>query len=446
MDTNKLPELLLAWIGVMILVAVVRSRRKTPGAGLTLAYLLNLSLIHWVGASIYVLPAFQDQDSRWTELGFEQTLYGVMAFAFGALVITPLLTKRGLLQHPKRDRQPDSRLPKSYLACGVIFYLLLSTFLGRLPTATAIVSTGQQLIVAGLCLCCWRAWRDGNLRAFAGWLMLAFLMPLITVISQGFLGYGVVALLIVLIFLSSFIRSPFKVALVGVPLLYLGLTVFVSYMRDRSEIRASVWGGQSLSDRADKLAETAANFEWFDPSNHEQLMRVDARLNQNFLVGAAVARLSETDGYARGETLWDALLALVPRALWADKQVSAGSGTLVTRFTGIEFGSDTSVGIGQVLEFYGNFGTLGVVIGFLVMGTLITVLDWQAGECLSRSDLHGFVLWFLPGISLLQVGGQLVELTACAGASVIVAIGVNRYLDRLQTRQELECVVPQLSI
>ena len=57
MDTSKLAEYLLIWMVVMGLVASVRWRRKTPSTGLTLAYLFNLSLIHWFGAAIYLLPA-----------------------------------------------------------------------------------------------------------------------------------------------------------------------------------------------------------------------------------------------------------------------------------------------------------------------------------------------------------------------------------------------------
>ncbi|MGA2590649.1 MAG: hypothetical protein ABSH32_12090 [Bryobacteraceae bacterium] len=435
MDTSKLSEYLLIWMAVMGLVALVRWRRRMPSAGLTLAYLLNLSLIHWIGAAVYVLPAFQNQDLRLTELGLEQSLYGLLAFAFGGLILTPILASRGWLPRSKAAHQPDPRLPKAYMACGVAFYLLLtSTSLGHLPTATAIVSSGQQLIVAGLALCCWKAWRENQVRRLIGWLLLAFLLPVTTLVRAGALGAGAIALLTLLIFVSGFVRSPFKIALVALPLLYLGLSVFVTYMRDRTDIRVTVWGGQSLSDRLDRLSETVATFEWFDPANFHHLQRIDARLNQNWLVGAAVNRLHETDGYARGDTLWDALLALIPRALWPDKPILAGSGDLVNRYTDIKFAPGTSVGIGQVLEFYANFGTTGVVIGFAIMGLVITVLDYQAADRLARSDLQGFVLWLLPGIALLQVNGQLVELTASAAASLVVALLTNKYLDRLQKR------------
>jgi hypothetical protein len=429
MDPSKLSELLLIWVGVMALLVVVRLRWNIPGTGLTLAYLLNLSLIHLVGAAIYLLPAFQDHDPHLTEMGFEQSLYGVVAFAAGGLIITPFLMYKGVLPRAKGTHHADPRLPKAYIVCGVLFYLLSATFLGHLPTASAIVSTGQQLVVVGLALCCWRAWRENSIRRLLAWLAISLVLPFTTLITAGMLGYGAIAVLTILIFVSSFLRSPVRVILAGALIVYLGLSVFVSYMRDRTDIRATVWGEQSFEDRFDKISKTVTTFEWFDPGNFEHLQRIDGRLNQNFLVGAAVYQLGQTQNFARGDTLWDALLALIPRAIWPEKPITAGSGNLVSRYTGIDFAEGTSIGVGQVMEFYLNFGTPGVIVGFIIMGVLVTAFDWQAAERLARNDLHGFVLWFLPGIALLQVGGQLVEITASAAASLIVALLVNRVLD-----------------
>jgi hypothetical protein len=441
MHTIRLPEMVLCWVALLVILVAVRRQRNMPGVGLTFAYLLNLSLIHLLGAAIYILPAFQDQDAGLTELGFQQSLYGVAAFVLGGVVIAPILIGKGLLPRPAGVHRPSSQLPKVYIAIGAGCYFLMSTFVGRLPTVQAVVSSGPQLVVAGFALNCWQAWRDRNRRRLVFWLAMSLSMPLITLAAQGFLGYGALALLTLLIFVSTLVQSPWKVSLAGALVIYLGLSVFVTYMRDRGEIRASVWEGQSLSDRLHRLTDTAASAELFDPGDPLHLQRIDGRLNQNPLVGAAVSQLSVTDDYARGETFWDALLALVPRALWPEKTISAGSGNLAHRFTGIGFEEGTSVGIGQVLEFYANFGTAGVAIGFLIMGVIVTVLDWQAGERLARSDMQGFVLWFLPGLALLQVGGQLVEITASAAGSLIVAVSVNKYLNYLQTRH----VAPQLT-
>jgi hypothetical protein len=185
------------------------------------------------------------------------------------------------------------------------------------------------------------------------------------------------------------------------------------------------------------IDETISTFEFFDPFNPAHLARIDDRMNQSALVGSAVVHLQETGGYANGETLFDAVLALIPRALWPDKPITAGSGDLVARFTGLNFetgGGKTSVGIGAVMEFYINFGTAGVVGGFMILGILVTALDVLALERLENVDLNGFVLFYLPGLAFIQIGGQLVEVTAGAAASLAVAFMVNKYLQRYQRK------------
>jgi hypothetical protein len=297
------------------------------------------------------------------------------------------------------------------------------------------VSTGQQLIIVGLALCCWVAWRNGTKGKLIGWLFVTATLPFITIVTRGFIGYGAVAALTVLVFISGFIRPRALVLAGALIVAYVGLSVFVTYMRDRRDIRDTVWGGQSMQVRVNQLEKTLTDFEWFDLSRSEHLGQVDGRLNQSFLTGLAVSRLSDSGEYVHGDTLWQATLALVPRALWPDKPIEAGSGNMVSEYTGLRFAPGTSVGIGHVMEFYVNFGTLGVVVGFLAMGVLVTILDVTAADRLVMNNLHGFVLWFLPGISLLQVGGSLVEATVSTVASVAVAFLANKYLDRLQGRQ-----------
>jgi hypothetical protein len=205
-------------------------------------------------------------------------------------------------------------------------------------------------------------------------------------------------------------------------------------MRDRDQIRATVWGEQSLESRFGQLLMTATNFELFDVGNVDHLALLDMRLNQDLLVGAAVTRLSHTGKFADGQTLIDALLSVIPRAIWPDKPMKAGSGNVVSEYTGMQFAEGTSVGVGQVLEFYINFGTAGVVFCFIMMGAVITWIDFSAAQRLAECDLRGFVLWYLPGISFLQVGGSMVEVASSAAASLVLAWIVNVYLKHAQQR------------
>src|SRR4051812_32083627 len=77
MDNPTLGALLLAWIVALAILAAVRSYRQSSGAGLTIAYMLNLFILHWVGAAIYMLPAYATRDATLTVLGLEQAVYGV---------------------------------------------------------------------------------------------------------------------------------------------------------------------------------------------------------------------------------------------------------------------------------------------------------------------------------------------------------------------------------
>jgi hypothetical protein len=432
MFNNNLPLILTLWIIVIVIMAVARRRKGTAGVGLVLAYVLSLWMIYWAASVLYLLPWYRGPWEAFTIAGTEQSLYGVMAFAFGSLALSPFLLDSGLLPRVQGIHRTDRRLPKAYLVAGVISYGLLSIFMRGLPSLTAVLSGGQELVVVGLSLCCWQAWRDRDNRKVFFWLALSLLPPLITIVTRGYIGYGAYASLSVLIFLSTFVRRRISVVIAGVLLGYLALSVYVTYMRDRKEIRASVWGGQSFSDRFDRVMETASKFEWFDPFDERHLERVDGRLNQSYLVGAAVAHLEQTGEFAHGETFRDAMLSMVPRLFWPDKPITAGSGDLVARFTGFTFDQGTSVGIGQVNEFYVNFGTTGVIVGFMIFGLIITTLDILATERLASGDLHGFVLFYLPGLAFLQVGGQLTEITASAAASLIVALLVNKFLDRMR--------------
>jgi hypothetical protein len=318
----------------------------------------------------------------------------------------------------------------AYLWIGVILQVFIFPIARSIPGMTAIASTGSSLVVAGIGLKCWNAWQEGRRSAVWGWLLATLVLPIMTVTTQGYLGYGLAALMTVFAFVVAFYEPRWKVAVVSALVAYIGLSVYVTYMRDRSEIRELVWGGSRMSDRTDRVIGTLTDVEWFDPYDVRHLDRIDDRLNQNLFVGAAVHYVGAGRvPFANGATVYDALLSVVPRALWPDKPMSAGSGDLVSIYTGISFMGDTSVGIGHVLEWYVNFGVPGVVGGSFLIGLLLALVDRSAAAALEAGRATRFAVWYLPGLSLLNLGGSFVESTASAMASLIVAIAVARLVD-----------------
>jgi hypothetical protein len=426
------------WLGSAILIVVVRARRNVPGVGLLIAYVINLGLIHWIAASFYLLSSYKSRlhDPALIEAGMRESTIGIMAFAAGSLIGAPIVMGFRKVTDRRSFRfEPSPQLPRAYMLVGVIAFLLLTTWIGRLPTANALAATAEQLFLVGLCLMSWQAWRDRRKAKLAGWIVVTLLLPLTTVVFQGFISFGTAAAIVVLAFLAKFLRPRMLVVGLAFLLAYGGMSVYVSYARDRGDIRAVVWTGAPLAQRASALYATFRNFEWLDLGNQDQLALLDQRLNQDSLVGAAVRNLQVSGSYANGRTIVESVGALVPRAVWHSKPAEAGSGKLVSEFTGITFAEGTSVGIGQVMEFYVNFGTVGVIVGFFIIGLLLTLIDITAARRLFYEDWQRFAVWFLVGVSFLLVGGSLVELTTSAGAGVVTALLLNRFvLGRLQRR------------
>jgi hypothetical protein len=202
--------------------------------------------------------------------------------------------------------------------------------------------------------------------------------------------------------------------IIGVSLaVFVGLSIFVNYFGHRVEFRKIAWSGASTRERVSAAAAMFSDFHWFDPTDVTQLSALDTRLNQNYFVGTAAERIQEQQvAYLYGRSIWEGVIALVPRALWPDKPVFGGSGTIVAEMTGLDLDPNTSWGVGNVMEFQINFGTPGVVVGFLVLGFLFGWLDFKAAAADARGDMGKLILFFLVAVALIQPNGSIVEMAA----------------------------------
>jgi hypothetical protein len=417
----------VGWAAIAVLIAVVRTARNIGGVGLVTAFLVNFGMAYWLGAAIALFPWYAPLNLDEIIAGFHQSTFAIVGFAVGVLLLAPRRVDERVA--PASGQPPGmERLPPIYVGVGLVCFLVLLPLASRIPGTSALISQGWNLAIAGLALGCWCAWTGARWRAvsFGWWLTGTLCLPLLTILTQGFLGYGTTAAIAVLCFVASFYRPRWRVFVAAAGLMFVGLSLYVTYMRDRSDIREVVWGGAPVADRVSRLYLTVSTIEWIDPHNPDHLARISERLDQNAQVGAAVEYVeSGLAQLAYGRTLIDGLVSLVPRVIWPTKPVVVGGAALVTQYTGIQFDPTTTVGVGNVMESYVSFGSIGVVVWFVILGGVLGRVDATAARYLRRGEWPRFVQWYLPGLSLLAVNGSIVELTSSVGAAIVVTLLVN---------------------
>ena len=159
------------------------------------------------------------------------------------------------------------------------------------------------------------AFQRGDRKRIAIWLGALMVYPILMLLLGGFLSYGSLATIIVCSALTISTRSYWRVVIGITVFVFLTLSIFVNYFQHRDDIRDQVWGGAPLEARIDSVIDIAREFEWLDPANQAHLNAIDKRLNQNYFVGLAAQRIQQGQAdYLEGDSIWEGLQALVPRA------------------------------------------------------------------------------------------------------------------------------------
>jgi hypothetical protein len=412
----------LAALGAMIWAL----RRDAVSLGLPVAYLIMLLLVHVPGAFAQTISDMLLADPEVTETGFFFATIGAVCFCGGVMLarfLEPLdyisfMTARSTWGIPDRIGFP------LFCLLGGWLFIYGLTPLHSMPSLGAAVDKGGAIWMLGAILGLRGALRQRSLVWVGIWLGALLIYPVAMLLLGGFLSYGSAAAIIVGSALTITARS-FGRAVMGLAIAtYFAMTIFVNYFENRDTIRSEVWGGVPLQDRIDTVWEVASNFHWFDSADPLDLQALDERLNQNFFVGLAAERIEGGQvGYLHGRSIWEALEALVPRIIWPDKPVFAGSPEIVSEMTGLELSPTTSFGVGNVMEFQINFGLGGVIGGFLLLGWLIGVLDRKAAAAERREEPERAILFFLPGVALIDPQGSMIEMASGAAAAAIAAHG-----------------------
>ena len=395
-------------------------RKDRVSLGLPIAYLYSLLLIHVPGAFAHIAGRDFLLHSDLIEIGMRFVALGSVCFVAG--VWWARFRSLFAIMPIRREANWHHFLWFCLFGGWLLIYGLSPLY--EIPSVSAAVEKGGAIWMLGVMLGLRAACQRRDLKRIAMWLGALLVYPVLMLLLGGFLSYGSAAIIIVCAVLTISTRSYWRVV-VGIAVFsFLSLSIFVNYFQHRGDIRDQVWGGAPLEARIGSVADTVRGFEWFDPNDRAHLSALDQRLNQNYFVGLAARRiqLGQVD-YLKGHSVWEGLLSLVPRVLWPEKPVFAGSPQIVSKMTGLHLSPKTSFGVGNVMEFQINFGIPGVVIGFFVLGWLIGTLDVKAAIAERRGDLGRLILFFLPCVALIQPNGSIVEITGGPAAALVAAYG-----------------------
>ncbi|HEX3920093.1 MAG TPA: hypothetical protein VHW60_22370 [Caulobacteraceae bacterium] len=417
-------ELVVIWVGLLAALIAVCLRDWRYGGALVLGYFLSLSLIHVPGVLPYLGADFLPGGVE-TESGFVMTVIGLGAFVAGAAASR--FTQPALKEVVAPPPEVIERFGVRAMLFGVFSYFILIPIVSRAPSLTSLVSPFGTLLVIGLWLRLYGAAQRGELGKTAQTLLLLPLLPLATLSTAGFIGYGVSWVIAAVAFFFVISRQRLLFYVLAPVVVFLGLSFFVAYMGERTGIRDLVWNENAgVAQRFGRISEIFTKFQPLDLQSTEHIKAIDDRLNQNLLVGYGIQRHEIGQSpflYGGTVPVW----ILVPRALWPDKPDVGGGGAVVENFTGQHFAEGTSVGAGQVLEFYMNFGYPGVVIGFTALGYALMRLDRGIMDSLRKGDLKLLLRCAMPGLSLLQPGGNLMEIAVVTVGSVVGAYVITSF-------------------
>ena len=421
---------LLLWLILFgILLALLMRDRQRAGA-LSLSYFVALSLIHVPGGLAYLSAPWASED---TLRGLEVSVIGVAAYVAGVALAQLRSNRHARKTLGESDLDPEwlEEIARKFLFIGVFAFFVAIPVVSQIRSMTAVVSGFVGLLVIGVWLLLCAAIIRRNRRNQLLILGLLPLLPFATLTFSGFVSFSTQWIITILAFL--FLMSRRKGVLVALmPIaFYLSLSLFVAYIGERNAIRDLVWEEDrtvTVGERLDRISQIFTNFELLDLDDPKHTHALDARLNQNFLVGAAVGNIeSGSISYALGSTVpwW----TFIPRVVWPDKPDVGGGGSIVSDYTGIVFEESTSVGAGQVLEFYVNFGIAGVVIGFFLWGFTLMTIDRRIMSAMLNADMPTLLRNSMVGLTLIAPGGNLIEIIVAA-IGAFVSTPIVLYLDR----------------
>ncbi len=405
----------VSWIALLVFVTRLTMRSPAGSVGLPIAFLYSMSFLY-CGFAAYAVPGYSHlrpdgslylQSYGFTEdtvlLGVQACLLGVASFAVGCWLGEP-----GRSSIPVRDRgrrDDKGRRSKILLALGLfgLTGFLLNGVSLPVPMAQALLQVARNTAIVVVCLGALYACSNGE--GYLRWMAAAALIPSAYLVVWGVTSYGFIASTIIAGFWLCQLKptrwNGLRLGLGISAASYLLLSLFVTWMSFRQQLRSVLWSQAGFGERLEALGTAISNTELLSPSNFASLDWLNGRLNQYIFVGKMIVwHDMMPDLRLYGKTLYLALIVWLPRFIWSDKPEMGGS-SFVSLNTGMRLSQTSTFGAGPVFEFYVNFGYVGVVAGFIGLGLLLRKIDLLSAYSLRTGDTLKFVCWFVVGIAFI---------------------------------------------
>ena len=423
--------LILVFLVLLVLIFLSSKSSRAPAVGITVIYFFGLLNNSVPGASLLLIDWFEYLPKYQTYTGFIATFAGATAFFLGTVLVHSLARTADFEKQVDVDQTTSITIEKfAMVLFGMsIAAQLLARIFGAIASVSAILSALTLLTMIACFLWLWLKNIGLKSKLALGFSLIVY--PVFMLIGGGFLGFGITFITTIAIFLLVN-KRPNRFVFLLIPVAAFAVFSFtVSYLVVRTEFREVIWDSSSLDQRFVAFNRLIDQFEWFDADKPDHLRMIDIRMNQNWLVGVAIESVETgRTEISRGASLTDAAVAWIPRAIWADKPVSAGSGDLVADITGLEFNKETSIGVSHWLELYANFGMIGLCIGMFVVGATVRFIDLNAGRALRQANIGKFVFAVFLGSAFLNTLGSFAESVSSFAANALAAIVVLYVLNQ----------------
>jgi hypothetical protein len=411
-----------AWVLCIVLVSRVTCRGATGSIGLPMACMFAMAF-QFCGFIAYAVPGYSHlrsdgslylQSYQFTEqtvkLGVEASFLGVVGFVIGSCLLVRdrrrLTAARALpvpLDLPGLERKRLLFLLGLIAVAGFVLYRVELP----IPMIQALLLVARNIAVVTVCLGAAFAVRSLRPRSYFVWLLPAAAIPATYLVVWGFVSYGFVVFTCFAGFWLAVLAprrlSPLAIGAGGALVTYGLLSLFVLWMSFRDQLRAVLWSeGAGIGERMTAVGDALASVELLSPTNFASLDWLNIRLNQYVFVGKAIEwHAIWPDLRLHGETLYIAAFAWIPRFLWPDKP-ELGGNKLIADHTGMSFHESATFGSGPVFDFFINFGLPGVLVGMIVLGLVVRLVDLEGARALDRGRTLDFVKWFVVGMSFVQ--------------------------------------------